>query len=64
MAIRKGTKRTWEAGRPRLPSAPVRRLFVLTEEHDEFLGTQKNASQLIRQLLDQEIARNRGNAIE
>ena len=64
MPIRKGTKRTWDAGKPRLPGASVRRLIILTEEHNNFLGTQPNASRLIRQLLDQEMARTRGESIE
>jgi hypothetical protein len=64
MPLRKGAKRTWDAGRPRLPGAAVRRLIVLTEEHDKFLETQPNASQFIRQLLDQEMARTRGERIE
>ena len=57
MPIRKGSKRTWEAGRPRLPGKSVRRLLVLTEEQDQFLETQGNASEFIRRLLDREMAR-------
>lgn len=52
MPIPKGTKRTWEAGRPRLPGKPIRRLVVITEEQDQFLERQGNASEFIRGLLD------------
>jgi hypothetical protein len=60
MPIKKGSKRTWAAGRPRFTSGEVvRRLITLSREQNDFLEQQDNASAFIRRLLDREMAKQR-----
>jgi hypothetical protein len=63
MPIKKGSKRSWEAGRPKFTEGEiVRRLITLSRKQNDFLDQQKNASAYIRRLIDREMAKQKKEA--
>jgi hypothetical protein len=58
MPIKKGTKRTWEAGKPKLTGEVVGFFVRLTREQYEFImSRQENAASYIRKLISREMAK-------